>query len=254
MPRTTSPQVPIKRPREKQDPEIAKRLSHGPYIKALKNLETACYESELARDKIQNEKFKDQDTKAEIKDLKAQLSQATAELNVERREKVELSRLSDELKVKLLRLQPQSQMTDSRIAEMYTKLRQNVSSWLDTEVKNYEDQWKVNHGGLYPKFHVLRDGSIPGHVKFLEAGHIYGRQYLVESYILYQVHKMLFDLDKVFFALEKNEEKLTRSVEEGLSKLDPPRGKIDAGFGYERRAKRCLYRPFRNSIPEVGGL
>lgn len=243
MPPTSSPQGPAKRSREKQDPDIAKRLNHGPYIKALKNLETACYESERAREKAQDDKFKDQDTKAEIKDLNAQISQVTEKLSVERGEKVKLSRLNNELKIELLKLQPQSQLTDSQIAGQYTKLRQNVSSWLDTEVKYYEDQWKAQNGGVYPKFNVLRDGSAPGHAKFLEAGHIYARQYLVESYVLHQIHRLLFDLSKKFFAFDGSEETLIGSVEEGLSKLDPPRGKLIADSGYHWRANLMFVDP-----------
>ncbi|KAL9628543.1 MAG: hypothetical protein Q9204_005825 [Flavoplaca sp. TL-2023a] len=243
MPPTANSQVPAKRSKAKQDPDIAKRLEHGPFIKALKHVETAFWETEKARGSVQSEKYKDQDTKAEIKDLKVQLTQATDELNAEKAGKIRLLRLNDELKIKLLNVQPQSQVTDSHIAEHYTLLRQNVSSWLDSEVRRFEVHWKTQHSGVSPQFDVLRDGSFLGHADFVKHGYRYGRHYLVESYILHQLHRLLFDVDKKFFVLGQHERALIESCEEGLLQLSPPRGKLVTSLNEEENAKVVIKDP-----------
>ncbi|KAI4266643.1 MAG: hypothetical protein LQ337_008717 [Flavoplaca oasis] len=226
MPPTADSQVPAKRSKAKQDPNIAQRLENGPFIKALKHVEAAFWETEKAREKGQSEKYKDQNTKAEIKDLKVQLTQATDELNAEKAGKIRLLRLNDELKIKLLNVQPQSQLTDSHIAGQYTLLRQNVSSWLDSEVRRFEVHWKSQHSGNSPQFDVLRVGSFSGHTGFIKDGYRYGSHYLLESYILHQLHRLLFGVGQKFFAFGQHERALIESCEEGLSQLSPPRGKF----------------------------
>ncbi|KAL8883670.1 MAG: hypothetical protein Q9215_008098 [Flavoplaca cf. flavocitrina] len=243
MPPTASSEVPAKRSKAKQDPHIAKRLENGPFIKALKHVENAFWESEKAREKVQSEKYKDQNTKAEIQDLKVQLTQATDELNAEKAGKIRLLRLNDELKIKLLNVQPQSQVTDSHIAEHYTLLRQNVSSWLDSEVRRFEVHWKTQHSGNSPQFDVLRDGSFSGHADFIKHGYRYGRHYLLESYILHQLHSLLFEIDKKFFALGQHERALIESCEEGLLQLSPPRGKLATSPNEEESAKVVIIDP-----------
>ncbi|KAL9026457.1 MAG: hypothetical protein Q9180_007481, partial [Flavoplaca navasiana] len=177
-----------------------------------------------ARGKAQDEKFKDQNTKAEIKDLKVQLTQATEELNAEKAAKIHLLRQNDDLKIKLLNVQPQSQLTDSHIAGQYTILRQNYS-------------------GNSPQFDVLHDGSFPGHADFIKDGYRYGRHYLLESYILHQLHGLLFNVGKKFFAFEQHERALIESCEEGLSQLYPPRGKLATSLNDGESAKVVIIDP-----------
>ncbi|KAL8785781.1 MAG: hypothetical protein Q9213_003159 [Squamulea squamosa] len=223
MPPSVNQQVPAKRSRGGQEPDIAKRLTHGPNIKALKNIENAFYKSEQSVEKIQDSKYQAQDAKSEIKELKLQLSQVTTERNAEKAQRVQLSRVNDDLKAEILKLQPQSQITDSHVAEKYSKLHQNISSWLSREIRYFEEQWKSQNDGNFPKFKVLRWSLLPEHIKFLKAKHSYGPEYLAVSYILLQLHKLLFDMSKGFFAFDQSEAILLGNVEEGLIQLDPPR-------------------------------
>ncbi|KAL8837779.1 MAG: hypothetical protein Q9170_002397 [Blastenia crenularia] len=219
MPTTDKPESPAKRQKTtKQDPEIAQRLTHNPHIKALKQYEKILFDLEKCQALKDTVKEQDQDIKTlrdETVRLKAELVKARGSIDGLKEENNNLTR-------DLLKTQPSSQLSDSRIQDSYEQLYQGISAWVDTEVTTFEDEWKKIHGDdQEPK--SFKYSGVNDHDVFLKCGYKLGGEYLVASILHSQLQKILFDDDSIFFALDQSQDSLMRAAEIGLRRLDPPR-------------------------------
>lgn len=215
----------FKRSRKGQDPEIAKRLKHTPFIKSLKDQEKLLYDFEMNLDKLEEAKAGLEVERARTRLMQSRNKQLTEDLAKKMDLLQDFAELNGTLKLDLLKHQPTSQVADSKIAEQYNNLQQNISSWLDGEVRRFENQYKSEYGGSYPDFNVFRPGGIPGHAQFLEVDQRFGGNYMVASYVQYELGRLLFNED-MFVTLETVETLFLRTVEDGLKRLDPPKGNL----------------------------
>ena len=226
MPPTPKATLLTKTCEEEDSRNIGKGKDSDVNIMAQANAETAVHESERAWGNTDDEQSEDRTTNSDIKDCNLRLTQIMVKHTAEKEEKIKLARLSLGLKAKLLGTQLQSRIMDCRFAEMYTRLCQNVSSWLSSEVSYCQELWTTSCGDNNSGHLASRDGFIPGHTRFLMAGHRHGRRYLSESYVIHQLHDMLFDDKKQFFAFDEKERTFIESSHERLLELDPPKGKL----------------------------
>ncbi|KAL8977275.1 MAG: hypothetical protein Q9205_006884 [Flavoplaca limonia] len=264
----------FKRSRKGQDPDIAKRLKHSPFIKSLKDQEKLLYDFENSLDELEETKATLQEERARTQILLSRNKKLTEDLT----EKIDLlqdfAELNGNLKEDLLKRQPASQVADSKIADQYSNLQQNISSWVDGEVRRFEKQYKSDHGGSYPHFNVFRYGGIPGQAQFLEAEQRFGGEYMVESYVQYELGRLLFGEAMIFFALDTTEAIFMKTVEEGLQKLDPPKddpavrqlrsdvlkGFITSKLFYKRREQwmsdigKGILNRTENMLPKAGSI
>ncbi|KAL8997123.1 MAG: hypothetical protein Q9188_006403 [Gyalolechia gomerana] len=206
-------------PKEKQDTQIAKRLKHAPNAKLLKQFEKVLYDLEQGQDSpvlVKAEAVKNKALQEENMRLKTDLELARNKIR-------DLEKAKNDLTSDLLKQKPKSQLSDSHIAEMYQQLRESISAWVDKEVTKFEDLWRHNHEGVYPNFSFFRDGENPEYATFLANNYKLGGEHLVQSVLQAKLQQVLFSNDNVFFALLHTDAIFLRTVEEGLSRLDPPR-------------------------------
>ncbi|KAL8726739.1 MAG: hypothetical protein Q9166_006534 [cf. Caloplaca sp. 2 TL-2023] len=223
MPTAPKLKARFKRPREKQDPEIGKRLKSAAHAKAIRDHERSLYELEKHTEDLQDAEQAFEAKLARIEALEGQKSRLSADIVTKKKELREITALNGDLKEDLLKHQPSDQMADSQIIEQYELLQENISSWVDTEVRRFEDHWKADHDGQYPQLNVFRPGSTPEYAKMLTVDLQFGGEYLAQSLVHYQLHEQLFQDHTLSFALDKGEVLFLDTAEEGVAKLNPPR-------------------------------
>ena len=216
---STKPLATVKRTREKQDLGLGKRLKVEAHVKAVTDLERNLHALEKCRDGLQKTKDDLKRERAKVKDLLDQKKELSNNNAAKEGQRHEMSGLIGNLKEALLKYQPSVQVADSHIRDQYNLLHENLSSWVDTQVKRFDDQCE------HPQDDVFRHGNVPEFLGFLGAGHKFGGQYLVESEVHLLLHKSLFNNDKLFFVLDESENIFLSTVEDGLKDLDPPRGR-----------------------------
>ncbi|KAL8773754.1 MAG: hypothetical protein Q9209_001522 [Squamulea sp. 1 TL-2023] len=231
MPATPKQQLSAKRPSEKQDPDIGQEFVVAAHAKVHKDIGRYLREHEKYYKEIQVLKAKLKQKSTTISDLQTQYSRVKAELGIQSQDLSSYAEQNSNLKVDLLKHQPTNQLADSEIVEHYKLLHENISSWVDTELRRFEDQWRVDHGGQYPpQSDMFRHGNNSAYAEFLGANHMFGGEYLIESHIHRQLHNMLFNSDELFVALSKNEMEFIQNIETGLAKLDPSRDVSDVRY------------------------
>ncbi|KAL8904289.1 MAG: hypothetical protein Q9171_007105 [Xanthocarpia ochracea] len=213
-----------KRTREKQDLGLGKRLKVATHLKAVTDLERDLYDLERCRDQLRDTKDDLKRERAKVKDLQSQKQQLNDEIATKEAQMRGMRGLTEDLKEELLKYQPSVQVVDSHIRDQYNLLHENLSSWVDTQVKRFDDQCE------HPRDNVFRHGGVPEFLGFLGAGHRFGGQYLVESEVHLHLHKSLFNNDKLFFALHQREDIFLSTVEDGLKILDPPRDAFNVQY------------------------
>lgn len=132
-----------------------------------------------------------------------------------------------ECKDDLLRLQPPSQISDSELSEQYSSLHQQISKWVDDETedsqlleKRFEDL-SITKEDL-PE--LLRKSLSNEHLRL-------GKKQpsslpLILRYIIhYHLDQHIFREDIHLFGLDDHNTRLLRGIEQGMKKLEPPRGK-----------------------------
>ncbi|KAL8967326.1 MAG: hypothetical protein Q9183_002972, partial [Haloplaca sp. 2 TL-2023] len=197
--------------------QIAENVKHVTWL--VKKIERSERQNEaLSAARVQNEELRE--TKKQLKDHNKRLEQ---QRDNAREERDKLSALNDRLRDDLFKQQPKNQVADSQIADGYTQLQRNVSSWVDSEIRRFETEWKMNHDGKWPELQIFRPGRNQQYAKFLKAGHTYGGDYLVESLVHLELQKMLSCDDKLLVCLDESHEELLRNAEKGLKTIDPPR-------------------------------
>ncbi|KAL8637657.1 MAG: hypothetical protein Q9226_009097 [Calogaya cf. arnoldii] len=226
MPPTAKQAPRSRRTREKQDPEIGKRLKTAAYVKSIKDHERQLYELETRTDELQDAETGYNTKLRQLEGLRVQKQQLIAEINARKAENQKMSALNGNLTVDLLRHQPASQLADSQIVERYEKLHANLSSWVDTQIQRFFDQAKEENDGRYADGGIFRHGGVPEYVAFLEAYPEYGGEYLVVSEVHLQLYDHLFKDDNMVFALLGDEACFMGAIEDGLTRLDPPRGRV----------------------------
>ncbi|KAL8987125.1 MAG: hypothetical protein Q9177_003644 [Variospora cf. flavescens] len=157
-----------------------------------------------------------------LKALQTENKRLMENLEAFRKKATESIEVNEMLKVDLIKQQPVSQLPDSEVVMKYDRLHEAISSWVNDEVSIFEGAWKKLHG-CYPDANQFRDGGNPCYRQFLGAGFGLGGEYLLESLIQQELHEELFSQGMMFFGLDYQEYMFIRKVEEGLSKLYPPR-------------------------------
>ncbi|KAL8971301.1 MAG: hypothetical protein Q9197_003352 [Variospora fuerteventurae] len=157
-----------------------------------------------------------------LKALQGNNKRIMEDLEAFRKKATDSIEINEMLKVDLIKQQPVSQLPDSEVVMKYHRLHEAISSWVNDEVSIFEGAWKKLHG-CYPDANQFGDGGNPCYRQFLDAGFGLGGEYLLESLIQQELHKELFSEGMMFFGLDYQENMFIRKVEEGLSKLDPPR-------------------------------
>ncbi|KAL8650205.1 MAG: hypothetical protein Q9210_003963 [Variospora velana] len=159
---------------------------------------------------------------ANLKDLQAENKRLQGDLEAYKRKAIESTEASDMLKIDILKQQPASQLPDSEVVKMYEQLGEAISSWVDDEVAISNDMWRKRND-CYPGTNQFQDGGIPHYRQFLDEGFRFAGEYLLESLIQHELQEELFCGRAMLFGLDHPEERFISMVEEGLSKLDPPR-------------------------------
>lgn len=228
MPPAVKQQIPTKRPIDKQEPDMDKPFTVKAHAQGIENMTRWLHENEKYYHQVQEAKAKIKQKTATIHDLQSRIARLNASIDTKDQMLKSYAESNGNLKADLINQQPTNQMADSQIVEQYNLLRENISSWVDIEVRRFEDHWKIDHDGHYPDANVFRDDGNPAYTGFLAAYPKYGGEYLVESEVHSQLHENLFDKNTLFVTLDKSETMFVQTVEDGLTKTDTPRGIHDS--------------------------
>lgn len=143
------------------------------------------------------------------------------------RENKNLQENLTECKDDLLRLQPPSQISDSELSEQYSSLHQQISKWVDDETEDsqlleqrFEDLSTVKED--LPE--LLRKCLNNEHLR-LGKKHPTSLPLILRYIIHYHLDQHIFREDIQLFGLDDHIAGILRSIELGMKKLEPPRGK-----------------------------
>ncbi len=211
----------LKLPRERQDPDIGKRLSRPSHIKAIKDHERDLYELEKHTEEWQAAETAFVLKLARVEKLQDQKKQLEREMAAQSKRLQDLVALNEDLKEELLKHQPSNQIADSQIIEQYSLLQENISSWVDTQVSRITEEAVFRHGG------------VRAFVTFLGADHRFGGQYLVESQVHLHLHEFLFNDDELF------SENFLGAVEDGFEDSDALKGVGNSNSVLNSNADDC---------------
>lgn len=126
----------------------------------------------------------------------------------------------------ILRLQPPSQIPDSKIAEEYTNLYQQIASWVDDEAEDssaMEDQLaKLLADKDAPELlkSILDNDLIRATKKYPDAEPLILR-YIISTHI----HRCILADDIYLFGLDDHNVTVLRSIAHAMEDLEPKRGK-----------------------------
>ncbi|KAL8991881.1 MAG: hypothetical protein Q9188_007684, partial [Gyalolechia gomerana] len=172
----------------------------------------------------------------------------------------------------ILRLQPPSQLPDSKIAEEYANLHQQIASWVDDEAEDSESM-ETQLGSLLadkdaPELlkSILDNDLIKATRRYPDAEPLILR-YIIQSYI----HQSILADDIYLFGLDEHNETILRSIAHAMEDLEPKRdfltiqrwrsetlqalAKID-GFQAEQQhqattVSKTLYSALTYLLPEI---
>ena len=125
-------------------------------------------------------------------------------------------------KDELFRLQPIAQTPDSRVANEFENLCQQIVNWIETEVAIF-----VKAHPEYAQEHIFSIGKDNEAAQFM-AQHPRGGEHLAASMIHCWLQKNLFGQNLSCLGLPAEVMKLLERVEQSMARLDPPRGDSDA--------------------------
>lgn len=229
MPSASKQKSYFRRTREKLNVDFGTRLKQPNHIACVKDYEKRLYELETRGVELKDAEAAFNEQVAKNAKLLKQKQELLDEIAEKKHTLKNITALNGDLREDLLKHQPSQQMADSQIVDRYNLLSENLSSWADTRVRHFEDQWKAEHDSHYPESNIFRHGDIAAFKAFLQAGYRFGGEYLVESQVHLLLHEMLFNDEKLSFALDENENKFLKAVEDGHEALDPLRGKASSG-------------------------
>lgn len=152
-----------------------------------------------------------------------ELSSLREEKTTLRGQKVILEKELQACKDDLFRMQPVSQVTDSTIAQRLEYLNVQICDWIASEVSRSMDEWQRKHPGRQPK--LFHHGGDTAAKAFLTQYPEMGGEYLVRSVLHRFLQQNLFNDGTALFGLDTNAASLLEAIEQGMSKLQPQRGK-----------------------------
>lgn len=126
----------------------------------------------------------------------------------------------------ILRLQPPSQIPDSKIAEEYANLHQQIASWVDDEAEDSQAMETQLANLLADKDapellkSILDNDIIKATRKYPEAEPLILR-YVIQMHI----HRTILADDIYLFGLDEHNETILRSIAHAMEDLEPKRGK-----------------------------
>ena len=143
----------------------------------------------------------------------------------------ELSEHLTECKDDLLRLQPTSQVPDNELADLYSNLDQQITGWVDDRTEDsevLEEQFEnIKAPEDLPDLFIgyLSSDQLRMARKYPES------QPTVLRYLIHQVlDTFVFDSEIYLFGLDAHNISLLRSLEEGMTLLEPRRGESRSHF------------------------
>ncbi|KAI4146017.1 MAG: hypothetical protein LQ341_002197 [Variospora aurantia] len=212
---------------QENKPDEDFRKTADKYIEANKRIRV---NEERCQIELHHAKLKATRDEANLKDLQVENKRLQGDLEAYKKKAIESTEANDLLKVDILKQQPASQLPDSEVVKMYEQLGEAISSWVDDEVAISNDMWRKRND-CYPGTNQFQDTGIPHYRQFLDEGFRFGGEYLLESLIQQELHEELFGERMMFFGLDYQENMFVSKVEEGLSKLEPPR----SAYYYDRK-------------------
>ncbi|KAI4211508.1 MAG: hypothetical protein LQ351_005684 [Letrouitia transgressa] len=144
-------------------------------------------------------------------------------LNLERQNQ-RLNNDLTECRDDIMRLQPPSQIPDSKIAEQFANLYQEIASWVDDKCEDSQ-MMDSQLGNLYA------NKESPDHLKTYLDGDMIRlvkrnpeAEPLILRYVIHcQLHQLILNDRIYFFGLDDHTENIVRSVEESMGELEPKR-------------------------------
>ncbi|KAL8961016.1 MAG: hypothetical protein Q9193_002369 [Seirophora villosa] len=218
---------------EQNDVTQWNRKSNADFMKIFDNLrsEAAKFTSKVEKEQdsadsrlieLQQAEIKATRNVANLKALKAENKRLTEQLEASERKATKSTEANEMLKIDLLKQQPASQLPDSEVVEKYEQLYEAVSAWVNDEVDIFDAAWRKQNG-CRAQLNQFQDGGVPNHRQFLGEDYRLGGEYLLESLVHQEIHDALLSDRNKFFGLDDLERNFLCTVEEGLSKLNPPR-------------------------------
>ncbi|KAL8707786.1 MAG: hypothetical protein Q9220_007238 [cf. Caloplaca sp. 1 TL-2023] len=227
----------IKRQADKEESIVGSRLKKKAHVDQVKKYEKSLFDLENAEDTIgklqstvEDLNSQPEQDKARLKSLEKQNKTTTKDLKDAKKQILKLTGEKHKLEEELLKKSPMDQTPDTQVASRYEQLQGSIQSWIDTEIRRYEDQWILDHDGKYPDLNVFRSGSIPEYTNFLAANYKLGGEYLVQSVVQQQLHMLLFQANNFCLALGAGDQVLLSGMERGLKELSPRREHKDIRY------------------------
>ncbi|KAL9027272.1 MAG: hypothetical protein Q9180_007355, partial [Flavoplaca navasiana] len=230
MPQAPKTPTRFRRPREKQDPEIGKRLKQACHIKSIRDHERSLYELEIRHEEMQDAEWGYDTILRKVESLRREKQQLYADIEAKKSELQNMSTVNGHLKMDLIKHQPACQLADSQIVELYDKLLANLQSWVDAQFQRFYESAKTETDGQSPQGHIFHHGSIPEYVAFLKAYPDFGAEYLVISQVYLQLYEHLLKDDGMLFVMHPQERYFVGVVEDGLKRLTTPRDASDIEY------------------------
>lgn len=140
----------------------------------------------------------------------------------------------------ILRLQPPSQIPDSKIADQYNNLYQQIASWVDDEAEDSASM-ETQLGSLLadkdgPELlkSIVDNDLIRATRKYADAEPLILR-YIIQIYI----HRCILADDTYLFGLDEHNETILRSIAHAMEDLEPKRGESRIYHTVEKRQGSC---------------
>ena len=200
----TEVRVPLRREAEDSESPLM-----DPIRKRLKRKEEKTQEK-LA--KIQQEKRK----------MKKEKILMTVELKALRKDKAALQKQLEDYKDIVLKHHPDNQVPDSKIAQAWEGLKENISEWIGLEILRFEKEYGRNNDQAPPK--LFSDGGDPRIDRFLANDPQTRGEYLVRAQIHCMLQERVFNHKIVLFALKSEENAVLEKVQHWMATSSSPKG------------------------------
>ena len=159
------------------------------------------------------------------------------------------ARLNDDLtecRDDILRLQPPSQIPDSKIAEQCSNLYQQIASWVDDEAEE-SSSMETQLGNLFADKEApeLLKSCMDGDLIRATRKHSDAEPLILRYIIQCHLHRMILTDDIYLFGLDDHNVTILRSIEHAMEDLEPKRG---MSRSYCRYLKSLLFQNLAHSI------
>lgn len=203
----------------------AQQLERDRLDEHMEQLDRSCYHY-----KQQTHKHKSLIESLTLQTREANDAKVNAEAVARRltRQNQELHENLTECKDDLLRLQPPSQISDSRLSEEYLNLHQQISKWVDDETEDSQclERRFENLSTSNEELPELLQKCLTGDLFRLGKKYPQSQPLIIRYIIQYCLEQHVFRDDILLFGLDSNFTSFLRGVEQGMRKLEPQRGRI----------------------------